>query len=99
MKIIYSKQAKEQLYNIKKYISLDNKKAAILYLTKIKTKVEILSRFPYIGKINTTLNIKYIRDFVVFGYKIIYKINENNIVILAIYKYIDFNEQDINNEA
>jgi addiction module RelE/StbE family toxin len=95
MKIIYSKQAKEQLFNIKNYIAQDNKKASIKYLSKIKDKIEILKDYPYIGKVNTTMDLKTIRDFVVFGYKIIYKVNIKSITILAIYKYIDFEETNI----
>lgn len=95
MKIIYSIQAKKQLYSIKEYVALDSRKNAIEYLSKIKNKIEILSSYPYIGKINSTFNLDYIRDFVVFGYKIIYKINKENILILAIYKYIDFDETTI----
>jgi addiction module RelE/StbE family toxin len=95
MKIIYSKQAKEQLTNIKDYIAKDNKTVAIRYLSKIKHKIEILGDYPYIGKVNTTMNTRSIRDFVVFGYKIIYKINIKTITILSIYKYIDFDENTI----
>jgi len=95
MKIIYSKQAKGQLLNIKKFISKDNKEVANKYLLKIKRKIELISHYPYIGKINTTINKENIRDFVVCGYKVIYKINDNSINILAIYKYIDFDENEV----
>lgn len=95
MKIIYSLQAKQQLYSIKEYISVDNKKTAIEYLSKIKNKIELLGHYPYIGKVNSTFNLNNIRDFVVFGYKIIYKINKENILILAIYKYINFDETTV----
>jgi plasmid stabilization system protein ParE len=95
MKIFYSKQAKEQLFAIKEFISLDNKKKAIEYLKRIKNKIEILSNYPYIGKRNASFNLNNIRDFIVFGYKVIYKINKKSIIILAIYKYIDFDEKSI----
>ncbi len=36
-----------------------------------------------------------IREFVILGYKVIYKINEKSITILAIYKYIDFDENEL----
>jgi len=98
MKILYSKQAKEQLYSINEYIALDNKNVAREYLTKIKQKLEILSHYPYLGKVNATMNMHNIRDFVVFGYKVIYKINKESITVLAIYKYIDFDEKNINSE-
>jgi len=93
VKIVYSEPAEDQLVQIKEFIALDNNKVANEYLVKIKGKIEILSQFPYVGKINTTLNISNIRDFVVLGYKVIYKINSNNIVILAIYKHMSFDEK------
>ena len=94
MKIVYAKQAKEQLQNIKEFISLDSKTVAMRYLFKIKEKIEILSIYPYIGKINATMNVDNIRDFVILGYKVIYKINKDNIIILTIYKHIDFDEKN-----
>ena len=95
MKIIYSKEVKEQLQNIKEFIALDNKRRAIDYLKKIKEKIEILGKYPYIGKVNATMDSANIREFVILGYKVIYKINENSIIILAIYKYIDFDEEEL----
>ena len=71
MKIVYSESAESQLIQIKEFIALDNNKIANEYLVKIKEKIEILSQFPYVGKINTTLNISSIRDFVILGYKVI----------------------------
>ena len=44
------------------------------------------------------MNMHNIRDFIVFGYKVIYKINKESITVLAIYKYIDFDEKNINSE-
>jgi hypothetical protein len=44
------------------------------------------------------MNITTIRDFVVLRYKIIYKINTKTITILAIYKYVNFDEEQINIE-
>jgi len=60
MKIIYSAQAKEQLNQIKSYISKDNPKVAINYLLKVKSKIELLGKYPYIGKINSVYNLENI---------------------------------------
>ena len=95
MKIYYSNAVKKQLNSIKEYISKDNNRIASKYLLKIKEKIELIGTYPYIGKINSTMNLEYIRDFIVFGYKVIYKINKNSILILAIYKYIDFDENEL----
>jgi len=95
MKIIYSSEVKKQLQNIKDFIALDNKKRAIAYLKKIKEKIEILGKYPYIGKVNLTMENPNIREFIILGYKVIYKINEKSITVLAIYKYIDFDEDNM----
>ncbi len=95
LKIVYTKQAKQQLYDIRDYIAKDSKTTAVKYLSKIKYKIEMLGHYPYIGKVNTTMDLKYIRDFIIFGYKVIYKINTKTILILAIYKQIDFDENSI----
>ncbi|MDA3811017.1 MAG: type II toxin-antitoxin system RelE/ParE family toxin [Spirochaetaceae bacterium] len=99
MKILYSQQAQEQLKVIKEYISIDNKKIANQFLQKIKLKIEIIGNYPYIGKINSTMDSDKIRDLIVHGYKAIYKINDKNIIILAIYKYIDFDETELGKEV
>ena len=52
MMLLYSQDAKEQLKNIKEYISKDNKDFAVQHLLKIKLKLEILEDYPYIGKVN-----------------------------------------------
>ena len=91
MKII----AKEQSNQIKSYISKDNPKIAIKHLLKIKRKIELIGKYPYIGKANSVYNLENIREFVILGYKVIYKINTKTILILAIYKYINFDENSI----
>ncbi len=95
MKLLYSQEAREQLKNIKEYISKDNKDFAVQHLLKIKLMLKIIEDYSYIGKVNSTFNIENIRELVVFGYKIIYKINEKSVYIMAIYKYIDFDETKI----
>ena len=91
-RIIYPAEAKKQLSDIKEYISKDSNSNAARYLRKIKHKIELIGKFPFIGKVNATMNVDHIRDYVVLGYKVIYKINKKSITILAIYKHIDFDE-------
>ena len=53
---------------------------------------------PYIGKVNTTFDDESIREIILDGMKIIYKIYPNSIGVVMIYKYIDLDESklDIN---
>ncbi|MDP3587821.1 MAG: type II toxin-antitoxin system RelE/ParE family toxin [Sulfuricurvum sp.] len=95
MNILYSEQAKKQLFTIKKFIAKDSTINATSYLLRIKTKIEILKEYPYLGKINPIADISNIRDFIIYGYKVIYKVTSDSIIVLAIYKYIDFDESMI----
>jgi addiction module RelE/StbE family toxin len=99
MNIIYTRQVQQQLKSIKSFIEQDNPQAAKTHLIKIKSKIELLASFPYLGQINPILNKSDIRDWILLGYKVIYKISKNQITILAIYKHIDFDESSVNEET
>ncbi|HEY9018516.1 type II toxin-antitoxin system RelE/ParE family toxin [Thiomicrospira sp.] len=99
MKIIYTKQAQTQLKAIKAFVAKDNLSAATTHLLQIKSKIELLADFPFIGQINPILNKQAVRDWVILGYKVIYKVSENQLVILAIYKNIDFDESALSENS
>ena len=92
IKLRYTGEARQQLRDIKEHIAKGSKKSASNHLVQIKSKIELIGKFPFIGKVNATMNVETIRDYIVLGYKVIYKINKNSISVLAIYKYIDFDE-------
>jgi plasmid stabilization system protein ParE len=95
MNVKFSPLAKQQLFAIKRYIAKDSPKNAKHYLEKIKAKIENIAKFPYIGKVNATYSVDTIREFAIFGYKVIYEVEAKQINILAIYKHIDFDERNI----
>ncbi len=68
MRIIYTQSVKNQLHTIKEYISRNSRDIALRHLQNIKSQIELIGRYPYIGKVNTTVNNPKIRDFIVMGY-------------------------------
>ena len=50
---------------------------------------------PYIGKKNATFNDESIREIILDGMKIIYKIYPNSIGVVMSYKYIDLDESNL----
>ena len=92
IEIRYTRESKKQLADIKDHIAKSSQKSAISHLVKIKSKIELIGKFPFIGKVNATMNLETIRDYIVLGYKVIYKLNKKSITVLAVYKYIDFDE-------
>lgn len=95
MNLSFSNLSREHLKAIECYIAGDNPQKAKKHLSQIISKMEIFLSFPYIGKVNAVYNIESVREFVVMGYKVIYQIRKNDILILAVYKYINFDERQI----
>ena len=83
------------MHTIRHYIAQDSPTVALHYLSRIKGGIERLADFPYFGKINATFDRPSIREWVVLGYKTIYQIDESEIINLAIYKHVDFDEANI----
>lgn len=84
-KIIFSRKAKNDLIEIFNYIWKDNEFYAIKALKSIKSTINILKDFPRIWKIIDNEE-RYIVEKN-YKYKIVYENYQDNILILAIYKY------------
>ena len=52
-------------------------------------------QYPYIGKVNATFDDESIREIILDGMKIIYKIYPKSVAVVMIYKYIDLDESNI----
>lgn len=95
MHIKFAKTAIDQLKSIKSYIARDNSERALEHIKKIINGTKKILISPYIGKVNAVYNRDDIRETVVEGYKTIYQIKSSYIIILVIYKNIDFDESDM----
>lgn len=95
MRIDYSKEAKNELIAIKNFIAENSPFNAVEYTQELVKRINSMLEFPNIGKINRTFARVDIRELFIDGYKIIYKIEENRIVVLILYKYINFDEKKI----
>ena len=92
MHIRLSETAKKQLQSVKSYIARDNPQAASKHIKKIIDGTKKMLRAPYIGRVNAVYNREDIRETVIEGYKTIYQVKPPHIIILVIYKNIDFDE-------
>lgn len=87
MKIIESKQFKDELRAIAFYIKQDKLAASIDFVEQLKQKITFLVDFPYQYKKSIYFDNDEIRDMVYKGYTIIYEINseENSLELLSIF--------------
>jgi len=98
MKINFSYDSKEFIFKLKSHISKDNPTGAKRYTLKLVSRITDMLQYPYIGKVNLTFGDDTIREIILDGMKIIYKIYPQSIVVLMIYRYIDFDESNIYTE-
>ncbi|MCK4765684.1 MAG: type II toxin-antitoxin system RelE/ParE family toxin, partial [Candidatus Aminicenantes bacterium] len=84
MQVSFSGTAKEQLAVIKSYIAKDNPGRAVKHIKKLIDRIKRILEFPYIGRMNTVYNREDIREIVIEGYKVIYQIRAESIIVLVV---------------
>lgn len=95
MKINFSHDSKEFIFKLKSHIALDNPSRAKSYTIKLVLWIKEMLQYPYIGKVNATFDDESIREIILDGMKIIYKIYPKSVAVVMIYKYIDLDESNI----
>ena len=95
MKVNFSKDSKEFLFNTRDFIAKNNPQTAKRYIVKLIERIVSMLQFPNIGRNNSTFDDATIREITLDGMKIIYKINSKSVDVLMIYRYIDFDETSI----
>ena len=76
MKIIESKQFKDELRAIAFYIRKDKLSASLYFVKGLKKKIKLLVDFPYQSKKSIYFDNDEIRDMVYMGYTIVYEVNK-----------------------
>ncbi len=88
MQIDYSDQSIDDLSKIGEYIAKDSKSRAVQYLIKLKTKIELLIHFPYMGVECQSKNIHEDCRVMIFeSYLIFYTIKKESIRINRIFHH------------
>jgi len=84
LRLIWSPLAIKRLSEIAKFIAMDNPLTAERWVDKIFDKVEKLSDFPERGRVVPELNNKIIREIIIGNYRVIYKMETNEISVLTV---------------
>jgi plasmid stabilization system protein ParE len=89
IQIVYEKQFKDALLDISRFIAKDKKSAAVDFKKQLKIFIEYLKENPKMYKQSRYFEDDNYRDMTFKGYTIIYKIEDESIKILDIFKWID----------
>ena len=83
-KIIWSRQARDDLGEIVTYIARNNRTAAESFGYRLMAKADLLAQFPEIGRVVPEEQDETVREIIVPPYRIIYRVlAENNVVAIA----------------
>lgn len=82
--IVWSVRAAEDLEGIAGYIAQDSEIYSGSVVRTILQKTRVLAEFPYIGRIVPEFNEEPIREIFAYSYRIIYKVDDNEVLIAAI---------------
>ena len=80
----WSTEALEDIESIATYIEKDSPAYAKSVVSKIFEKAEIVRDFTQLGRIVPELNDSTIREIFVYSYRLIYKIDSNTVLFVAV---------------
>lgn len=85
--VLWIDSARDDLYKIVEYIAAENEQTAHRIYNKIKSKADSLVLFPNKGRVVpefSGFHINLYREVIEFPWRIIYRIQESNVIVLAI---------------
>ena len=85
MKIVWTESAGKSLETILDFIAESNPQNAVKFIETIEAKVEILYQFPLAGRTVPEFNDQALREIIYQNYRIIYRVEKKQIVILTIW--------------
>jgi addiction module RelE/StbE family toxin len=82
--VIWSRQAREDLQEIVTFIALDNPRVAETFGYLLMSKVDVLEKFPLIGRVVPELHMSDLREIIFRSYRIVYQVRENEQVVAIV---------------
>jgi len=87
MKLIWTQEAIDRLFEIEDFISTDSPKRAHEFVDEIIEHAEtLLPEAPSAGRMVPEIKNTGIRELIFKKYRIVYRVNKNNIEILTVFE-------------
>ena len=83
-RIGWSRRALRDLEAIAEYIAADSPTYAGIVVKKIVSETKMLARFPRSGRKVPEFDDENVRELIVYSYRIIYRLRDNEVVIAAV---------------
>ena len=89
MRVVYEKQFKIALKDIADFIAEDKVSASHQFKKELKNKFELVIENPKMFRASVYYENESYRDLVFMGYTVIYRIDDDVIRVLDIFKWMD----------
>ncbi|MCK4543128.1 MAG: type II toxin-antitoxin system RelE/ParE family toxin [Spirochaetales bacterium] len=86
MKVIWTDEALERMSEIDEFISRDSPLKAEEFIDFLISQEEIISQNPEIGRVVPELSNSGIRELIIKGYRLVYRIMSHRIEILTVFE-------------
>jgi len=83
-RVDWSRRALQDLEAIAEYIAADSPAYAGIVVKKVVSQTKMLAQFPRSGRKVPEFDNDDIRELIVYAYRIIYRLQENAVVIAAV---------------
>jgi toxin ParE1/3/4 len=86
MKLRWSRQARQDLLRIGRYIAKDRPTAARRWVERLRQKARLAAENPNIGRIVPEYSRPDLREVLQGSYRIVYAVSDNEIVVLTVFE-------------
>ncbi len=86
MKLHWTRQAQQELLEIGRYISKDNRAAARRWVERLRQRAQQAAEHPYSGRIVPEHSRPELREILVRNYRIVYLVGEDAIAVLSVFE-------------
>ena len=84
-RLYWTRQSREDLRAVREYIARDAPATASAFVRQLRQSIGRLREFPYSGQVVPELRREEIREVLRGNYRLIYRVSEGRVDILAVY--------------
>lgn len=86
MKLLWSRQAQQDLLEIGRYIARDNRSAARMWVERLRQRAADAAEHPMAGRVASEYARSDLREVVLRSYRIVYFIGDGVIEVLTVFE-------------
>ena len=86
MKVVWTEQSLERLFQIEEYIGRQAPETAAVFVTHLIERAERLSQFPRAGRKVPEFDAEHLREIIEKNYRIVYRVTARRIEILTVFE-------------